>query len=431
MKQPQARQLLLEQLESRSLLAGGIFAFSQPGHLFRESTETLRLENRFAAEVGRPQHSHADGSNSHDIVRVRIIELDGAHHPSPHGRAFPPPSLGSNEFVALAISPHPQSTNSRTTPLSISNTSEPIWNPVADDRDAGPRDSMGNTEMGNTELGRTQLGANRANGFSGASSMPMPSKPMSAPEADSMRVSSASFPVDTNASTAQLPSRGDQVNISQVATARLALTQTNGQVPAEPTRLSVASQEFVQRKLESATIARVSEAPLRGGTSAAVESQLPWKMPDNTLRELRDINDQQPLTVEGTNVDRAMAMWFDGPGGLIDFVAGDPLVAPSNSVDRVVDVGLDAIIGQHRSLELIASTVERVPDDNDVRAAVLAAIVRANRETPSIAEDRASASTSSWGVSGAMVVAGVAALAARRKRNNNVFQPKSLLHDDD
>jgi hypothetical protein len=125
--------------------------------------------------------------------------------------------------------------------------------------------------------------------------------------------------------------------------------------------------------------------------------------------------------LEGHSVDEALATWFDSPTGLIDgirFQDALPTVVPALS-PGMVDIALDATVGVHRTVGLMASA-EAVASPvavDEIRDAVLAAIAFETDVLAQPALDSRPLRLSGAAYPGAAIVAGALALNARRRRD--------------
>ncbi|MEO9595837.1 hypothetical protein [Rhodopirellula bahusiensis] len=165
----------------------------------------------------------------------------------------------------------------------------------------------------------------------------------------------------------------------------------------------------------------------------------PWELDERTLEHLREVaraasngdaddveaasphDSREASLLEDHSVDDAMATWFGSPTGLIDgiqFQDALPTVIPTLS-PGMVDVALDATVGVHRTVGLMASAdaMSGPVALNDVRDAVLAAMAFETDALAQPALDTRPLRLSGLTYPGAALVAGTLALNARRRRS--------------
>ncbi|MCA9140753.1 MAG: hypothetical protein KDB00_28465 [Planctomycetales bacterium] len=150
-----------------------------------------------------------------------------------------------------------------------------------------------------------------------------------------------------------------------------------------------------------------------------------WQIDRVTLDRLRDLSRQGsdvPLHVSGldhdhASYDHAIADWFSGPGGMIEIQrAGNVLMIP-DSESMIVEIPLDAIFGSYRWFELAASD-QSTGDDIAIRDAVLAAIGGVQGDEVAPLHEPAATRADSLVYSGTALIAGTLAFARRRKSVN-------------
>jgi hypothetical protein len=149
------------------------------------------------------------------------------------------------------------------------------------------------------------------------------------------------------------------------------------------------------------------------------ESEDTWQINGDTIRKLKDVLDipvqTKILPIDGHAVDEAIVEWFSETTGLIDICGVRTPLFHDSVPDSFVEVGLEATLSLHRSLELLA-TVDAKPLSYDLRSAILAVIVAKQSESVSPVQSPMS-NASSVAYSGAALFAGALFVVGRRKRD--------------
>ncbi|KLU07444.1 Hemagglutinin-like protein [Rhodopirellula islandica] len=247
-------------------------------------------------------------------------------------------------------------------------------------------------------------------------------------------VTADSGPVQQDQSTVE-----GAVDATAVAAATTTYERTNSTTEGSRIDLADSSASSAASDVDGGTIdwlPRVSSDDVSLDSSQADDS---WELDEETLEHLREVaraaSDKDADDVEATaardagesslleghSVDDALATWFGSPTGLVDgirFQGTLPTVVPTLS-PGMVDIALDATVGVHRTVGLMASseTVSRPVAVDEVRDAVLAAIAFETDVLAQPALDSRPLRLSGLAYPGAAIVAGALALNARRRRD--------------
>ncbi|MCO8123067.1 hypothetical protein NHH03_15070 [Stieleria sp. TO1_6] len=118
------------------------------------------------------------------------------------------------------------------------------------------------------------------------------------------------------------------------------------------------------------------------------ELEKPWEIDIASIDQLRrtaDLSIDSADRVDRRQTDAVIASWFGQQTGFID-VHADGVLSPIEPLTpSVVDVVLDATVGLHRSVDLIADTTDQSPISDDVRLAILNAIAAEHPFLPAVA----------------------------------------------
>lgn len=452
-----ARRLLLEQLESRQLLAGGIFSHSG-GHSDRDvghqhgPRPSHSLRDVRPADVRLQQNPRREMESAANPIRMDRV--DSHPPPSEMRRSIPAPQsilpsspvsvLGdtsSNDAPPLrAVESQssirvPLSSGGSITFLMVGNAqpgqrSSVLSNSTA--LTATPRDSSSQGTQPVSADNATPI-APPARGVGENAASESNSGPDRISNGDSKGGAISPFRI-AETQSAEMQITVSQPTVSQyadpkqtVSTATNSMSKGNVVFEASVSKSPMLSGSAVHVIPLTQTSPSIEDGFGDSGTGrlAPFESFEPdddeiasWEIDRSTIDRLRDF----PETTEEDRIrlndlainDQAMAGWFGGPGGMIEIQhAGDVLTVP-DAGGSVVVIPLDAVFGTYRWFELAASD-QPVRDDTAVRDAVLAAIggVQADQVAP--LHEPGATRLGSLVYSGAALVAGTLALARRRK----------------
>lgn len=158
-------------------------------------------------------------------------------------------------------------------------------------------------------------------------------------------------------------------------------------------------------------------------------SEVPWKLDVGALHQLRTTANDTSDAMRGNyyDTDLAIANWFGNSTGLIDDIqcaqnlpADLPELTPS-----IVDVVLDATVGLHRSVGLVASG-DSMPLPNSVRDSILAAIAGEHSSISVPLLEQAPTRLSGIAYPGVAIVVCTLAVAGRHRRKSKPFRPTHL-----
>ncbi len=384
-----SRILLLEQLESRCMLASGVLLFSASNDLNEGPAQETLQSNR---EQSSNRDSDASRSSRNNLDTPRRGEPDrgptsaGLHDDqfasNPSGLTPPPqssrpgnnvPDSGSNSS-GLPPSPQPPETPSVESPSNRPDVSTPPGQATLDPDDSKTGDAA---------------------------------------------VLIQRVPDVTNT----IRSTGDESTVNWTTDNTTSNPGTNNQKPA-----AGAAGDPQRGAAPGGTIETL---PLLRHSVMAPEDRdadEPWEMDSQSLRQLRSVTGSghdDTNAADPESIDSAIASWFGGTTGLIDNIQGGhelPGVI-ENLTPSIVDVVLDATIGLHRSVGLIAAA-ETSSDPTQIRDAILAAIAS---EQPVLSEGIGGATQSRYSglaYPGAAIIAGTLALATHRRKTANLLSSR-------
>ncbi len=446
-----SRPLLLEQLETRSLFAADWLHFAyEPNHATREFSPLSSIDLRFGEFGQRPTEPRDFGRAEISPDIRKEPGRGGESASSIPGREKTMDKWGATEAVVSVPTIAPSITTILFMTKPVATQQPAKWdNPTQSMLTLGSEGSsfrssaslvptkgaslstltliVQASSVGGRLVNSSALisdaadSSSRGTGSSNAIARPSDSFTAGAGDVDRLRASSAAagrdavertLPMNSIAAQPLAPRAGiaGTFSIPAIANDAFANASSHREYLPRDFKLSTAG-------LDSDSLGQLRHMPHN------TEVEDPWELRSSTLRDLRGLTLQ---TEQAAATDAAIAMWFDGRGGLIDLSPGSGSLLRPKVVDQVIEVGLEALVGHHRALELMAASTEQPKDNDEVRLAVLQAIARANRDTAPISGDSDNLKPS-FGVTGMAILAGTAALAARRKRPNS-FLSKHLLN---
>lgn len=450
------RSLLLERLESRSLLAAGLLAFSGGQHGPDNDHQRRmypgdrsggdRFGNDRPADVRVLQHSTTRNDLNQDLLRRdRPTQLRSE-------RNQPPVGLGNPSLAYRPTVPRPPLISVGLTPGSASNSSTPTSASINDVpglivSGSGSRTSIPTLPSDGVDwvirinivssVDTPRVNANR-----------IATRPASVmgdvatnPSSQSLVVASESAEVRADAIVERAR---DVVNVRDGQPAAFAANVENTdqvsandsddlrqQASSVPWSGDHESQFSSMAFRQDPTVGRVftdewfsdfvlptseSSEPLLPTDSVAVtDSEAePWTLDRDSIGRLRALT-LPSLATDGGSVDQAMTDWFGGPGGLIELQSNGELFLIPDSASEIVEIPLDVIVASHRWLE-IAALDQPADEGNEIRDAILAAI-RGEQTAHAVPLREASATRGDAFVySGAALAASTLAIASRRKQ---------------
>lgn len=395
-----SRALLLEQLESRCLLAAGVF--EQSATLGSHSCDRSTTENRSADSV--TVAGQTDASAQHFQPRIDQRQDGQRHH-----------SQNSSQQ------------NQRLPP-------QPVLDPMRNDpprpdialrqpKAADPptqftfvyRPSI-TTDVSASDNGPPPIGSHARSGQ------------------DLMLTNSTGSPLTSSIATEKVHEQSAPERTSvQGEPAPLDVAMNNDSATQS---FSIESPRYEQlnRPLESS--AHAMDQKILGGVidslpwlqhefkeSTVSPSEQPWELDHAALQELRSAaNDTDDEILENRHaVDLTIANWFGNSTGLIDDIQCTSNL-PSNMQDltpSIVDVVLDATVGLHRSVGLIANGDNR-PQPNSVRDTILAAIAAEHGLLSASLVEQPPARLPSIAYSGVVIVVSSLAMVSRHRRKSKL-----------
>ncbi|TWU30854.1 hypothetical protein [Novipirellula artificiosorum] len=349
------RQLLLEQLESRCLLAGSVFLFSSPApeasaprnDSINRHPADVQDRGGLAREQGQERRQvHRQEQTKQSVVTVIV---------------FVPTTSNGNDLIPPQTQPNVPTLPSRSTPEAEVVTAMKI-----------PSESQQQTDV----------------------------------LAEQPTASSIDQQFASPETVARL---GSSLPIASAETSSIDLKSSGARDRWEN---DVANEPMTLERHVIDTFPMLHHQLLE---SKPTETEPPWELHRETLKRLREVT-QEPLNHRPESTDAVIASWFDGAGGLVDLSDHATSRLQPAEVDRIVTVGLDARFGLHRSFDLIASA-ETEPVSDDVRVAILDMLRRVSSdEAPPISENTPTR-IPSLTYSGAALAAVGVALTVRRKRS--------------
>ncbi|GAA4456934.1 hypothetical protein [Novipirellula rosea] len=175
--------------------------------------------------------------------------------------------------------------------------------------------------------------------------------------------------------------------------------------------------------IQSGLIAPEPSLQLRPLQSLSDSEQNAWQLDDGILPRLQR-NFQATLRVVPQQVDLSIIDWFSGPGGLIDLQRGNLPSRIGAITGDAINVQLESTMGYHRCLDLIAAGVVE-PISGPLLDSILASIESmASEETQPVSDPTPLRISKLAYPAGAAIVAGSIAIAARRKQKHPQPTPK-------
>jgi hypothetical protein len=353
-----ARTLRLERLESRSLLAGGVFDF--------------------ALTTGNVESDHLHPKS---------------HHLKPQNDSFRPHEVARNVPRSARIEAPPT-------------------------RQAPPQQSQ-SVQNASASDANEAIAVAPVRTTTPASSPSPPTTPQSQgssrqPSAIDAAIASLASETssEANADSALAQPTGEVSTIESATSSRIVVTETFN-VQRENAFLPTVSDSP-----SAADDGLIDLAPFESfepSTNNADASE-PWELGRQTIPLLRQIA-QHAVGDRAEPVDQMMQDWFNGPGGLIalDQVNLPAIAFPLDSV--MIDVGLESTVALHRSLNLVASSVTPALSGRALDA-IMASLeqVAASETQPVIEPSPLRIPTAAYPV--VAVVATTIAVSARRKHKH-------------
>lgn len=402
---PDTRSLLLEQLESRCLLAGGVFLFSA------------------AAESGATGAPHDTASSPPRPAELRTVASERSDSAPPQNlRGGPRNESGGPRNDRIFLRRDLPSANQTAASVVV----------LVAEIDTAPSAQSNRLPLAATQPPTNQSSSNSvASPKSNGNASPSAAVDLLADAADTSADAQRDALLTANANVPQLDVAEPSSSTAVDSVAPVAAVVTNDQDVGGSIRSNQPDLESESSTTNSIDLGVSADAedPLidsfpwqshRPLQPEASDSASAWELGEDTLRSLKAVAEP---TGEATDQDAIVALdaivatWFDGPGGLIELVGERVPLLHTEAIDQIVAVELDAGLGLHRSLDLLAVT-DAQPGEDDLRAAILNAIARADH--PVVAPVRAEAPTRASALTypGIALVVGSLAMAARRRQAN-------------
>ena len=454
----ESRSLLLEQLESRSMLAAGFFAHSVDlnedlnlrsiGPERNTSIELIGAQVRNLSESGNSESGNSESGNLKSTNEVTGFRHDrtstNSNNLPHHHRVFGPRSgsnLGQNGH-------HTGSENGTSIQQDSFSSSALVSAPVSTNSTPGLNSLVSGLSLQQRVLNNsTVVPANQA---VGGAAIAGSSVTAAAPRAIGLAAAFiAPNESDSVLTTAQrivdeVPGL-DALDSAQQITKLDAGVESDANQFTDPYGNSLVMDSdvdgiwkgLIEPELGLRGDRRFNEGSpghsgLHGDSSSDSSSDdSAWEIRGETIKQLRDLaadpsvdqaDDSSLLT------DEVIATWFEGNGGLVDIRAADspfihsPLIGGSGIPAHPSDVAgvvLDATVGLHRSVSLIsgglAAPDSSVTDGESVRDAVLAAIAGEASSPVSPIDVQSPPKVSSIAYPGAVALASALVILGRRK----------------
>ncbi|MCM2368996.1 hypothetical protein [Aporhodopirellula aestuarii] len=431
------RRLLVEQLESRCLMAAGVFTHFGNHHTSDHVHRNHRAdENPGAAEI---RSVGVERSTDHVTRRERDIpdrrDRDGRGHGSRRDNDQLVQNSPSSPDIAsrFDVSPStPSESIERTRGQSTPSTERGEWVIWVLETDMSATDQM----MGSQSSGSSDR-SDSNNDASTLVSMMMPmdgemasGKDVASVPSENARETSADT-VSPNVVATNITDGGELEEGSQTQSKtdqeRLSPFGSVDRMPVDAGHETTSESEIADDEIGGL----IESLPLRHREQQPVDGSGPkqeWAVAPSSIDRLREVVREASGAEIGsatTNddptsrpTDAVIASWFGNQTGLMEIEATGRLQSPVDLSESIVDVVLNAQIGLHRSVDLIASTMT-VADitSDDVRGAILNAIA-AEQPRQSIVLDSTYVprKLSKLTYSGVALLATGISLAARRKR---------------
>lgn len=397
-----SRALLLEQLESRCLLAAGVF--EQSTTLASHSCDRATTENRSAHSAAIA--GQTDASAQH-LQRRFDPRQDAQRHQS----------RDSSQPTHTLI-PQPASDPMRNDPL----------RPVVALRQPKPADPP----MQFAFVFRPAI----TTGVSASDNGPPPIGSNSRPGRDLMLGNSTVLPPAATIATENVQEQSALERTSLQGESAPVDVIVNNDSATQVFSIESPRFEQLNRPLETSAHTMDQNREILGGLidslptlqhefkeGTASPAEKPWGLDHAALQELRSAaNDTNTEILENRHaVDLAIANWFGNSTGLIDDIQCENQLPSSlqELTPSIVDVVLDATVGLHRSVGLIASG-DIQPQQNSVRDTILAAIAAEHVSLSAPLLEQTPARLPSIAYSGAAIVVSSLAMAGRYRRKSKL-----------
>ncbi|WP_182865220.1 hypothetical protein [Stieleria mannarensis] len=449
------RALMLERLESRCLLAGELFA--EITHWQLQQNERLDSSDRADHRTDRPaiigstfqaaserhgapqNHGSSDRTSS---VRSSNQLIGGrSHAESLRVMSRPGDSFrnGSPQSESLRQNGNPQRSSSTLTPVNVihvplSSTETTAARPdpeltsgsVAERQEEALADRLAwlGSSVGTSGIDRATHAPSDVSETTPSTSVPDRDFPQTNRDVDARSQSTSSDAISVS-----------DAPISNAAAAIVPLPES----ALSPGELHLPTVNVDQ--LVDGTIIHLPSFNAVEQSPDATGSGLPWELGSETLQRLRDIadaTDDADVPSEFRGVDHTIASWFGEATGLIDNIHCETeLPAITQTINAsMVDVVLDATVGMHRSVGLIADASVDDGDDltSGLRGEILAVIASefadalASEEPPRVEAVDAPTPIRLSGIAypGALVVASLLAISTRRRsRRPSLTAPRA------
>jgi hypothetical protein len=396
-----SRQLRIEQLELRSMLTANLLSLI---------TGNSEFSGDATNDIQRNSHQASDGHGRGSVDRsaqVRNVGGDSSGRPGDalggQGQPTPRPSGRTDGFGGHG--PQPRVPEQNSTPIgNLSEQQQPVIVLRVILIDPPANQSIHQQPSSSESVKRIAAAANEP------SSSRIESK-----GSTSRATGLASASMDAESSIEQRKFLANEAPVTMISAdndIRSWAEQTNDTVtqPSEPRPLS---NSILDRDSDDGFIDPFPRASDQSMNDSPGQSQ-PWQIDLGTLRALHQASNL--LRDNASDVtDIAVADCFNDQAGLIDFGQSNIPFAIPMIPDALVDVQLNASVGLHRSIELIAAETDRPAADN-IRDAMMAALVAVENQAPTgVTEPMPIRSTETAYASVAMVL-GTVALVAQRKR---------------
>ncbi|QDT07593.1 hypothetical protein K227x_60210 [Rubripirellula lacrimiformis] len=435
----ESRVLLLEQLESRCMLAGDVLSqstvadhpdvlcmdqsISQAVAVATSGTSQLQVQTladqlRFDRSPmdqlrmgGSPTGSAPDsGPQDHGQLNYRQSlggAQNGMRHPA-RGQMRQDANPQQQTLVGLIFTPLPPALS----PTSQSSTNSPPANSTSTNSSVGSQAAA--NPRSNLDAADHVVGSDQS--LSDAGSDELVTQNRRAENGTDLNVQSAA--------AVQV----DGVGRGAVSALDVATQQAvpNAIANSETIPYAAMSDRTLDQSIESdgGTIEIVPLSPYQHNLQETPSDELPWQIDRASLQRIREATRQSGDPTDENkqdSIDSAIASWFGNSTGLIDDVhCNQDLPSSLQEVSpSMVDVVLEATVGLHRRVNLVQDT-NVDPQPNQVRDAILAAIAAEQGSLVDPIAQPNQVRLSGVAYSGAAIVAGAMAAAGRQRKRSKL-----------
>ncbi|TWT79361.1 hypothetical protein CA13_07610 [Planctomycetes bacterium CA13] len=414
-----SRVLMLEQLEARCLLTGGMLSHSITNRfLDDQANHSQEVQTNHSRDVQSRSNRSVIGPRFHDAQRGAKFNRPNDGHDKQTTNSEQTPSVNSVQFSFIYVAPTDRNANTVPSERPTSNNTSPAVNasPTLNETSINLISNV-STETGATdpiskdELNPKEPTANVTTTSTNDSTSRPERPPTSLKDFQSIGIQAIEY-AEIEAVDTGVPDT--DASDPTVSTDNLSTSDTNATIARSAGVID--SLPLLRRELNHEAEQYQSQDP------QSPESDEVWEIDLNTIRRLKDTGAEPAkpsnfdLRVDtAKHTDQVIAGWFGATTGLIDLTSNQELVQHTDQFASFVDVVLDATVGMHRRVELIAaSDVSNVP--SDIRSKILAAIADEQPKLWDPLHEEPPLRVSAVAYPGAVIVASTLALTAHRRK---------------